>query len=74
VWNEICDKARKFKLDFDTFDQITYKWGTHKNFFMKSMYAHVEPCNYGPYMKHIWKEKSLLKLDFSSGPLKIEFC
>jgi hypothetical protein len=37
---------------------------------MKSMYAHVEPCNYGPYMKHIWKEKIPPKIRFFKWSLE----
>jgi hypothetical protein len=34
------------------------------------MYAQVEPCNYGPYMKHIWKEKIPPKIRFFKWSLE----
>jgi hypothetical protein len=57
MWNEICDKARMFRLEAGSHDQITWKWGAKKSFSVKSMYAHVDQCNFSPNTKHIWKEK-----------------
>jgi hypothetical protein len=46
MWNEICDKARMFRLEAGSHDQITWKWGAKKSFSVKSMYAHVDQCNF----------------------------
>jgi hypothetical protein len=55
-WDKIMEKFQAFEFQ-ELGDCVSWKWGKNKEFSVKSLYDNITSITYGPYLKHIWKEK-----------------